>query len=105
VTTRGELGARFDHLRMFGDMPLILPGRLAWAHYWASNPSLAAAFQALPGSTFTVFGAAIPQNSALTSLGAELRVMPTLSIAAKFDSELASSPQTYAGSRTVRLRW
>ena len=38
--TRSELGARFDNLTMWYDMPVILRGRLAWAHDWVSNPSL-----------------------------------------------------------------
>ena len=65
--TRSELGARFDNLTMWYDMPVILRGRLAWAHDWVSNPSLGAVFQALPGSSFTVSGATPPQNSALTT--------------------------------------
>ena len=59
-------------------MPLVLRGRLAWAHDWVSNPALSAAFQALPGASFTVNGAALPQNSALTTAGAELHLTPQL---------------------------
>ena len=70
--TSSELGARFDNLTMLGGMPLILRGRLAWAHDWASTPALGAAFESLPGSKFTVNGAPPPPNSALTSAGAEL---------------------------------
>ena len=58
--TRSEFGARFDNLTMWYDMPVILRGRLAWAHDWVSNPSLGAVFQALPGSSFTVSGATPP---------------------------------------------
>ena len=67
--TRSELGARFDNLTVLDGMPLVLRGRLAWAHDWVSNPSLGAVFQALPGSNFTVNGAAPPANSALTTAG------------------------------------
>ena len=102
---RSELGARFDHLQTFNGMPLTLRGRLAWAHEWVSDPSLDAVFLALPGSSFTVFGAVPAKSSALTSAGAELRVTPTLSVSAKFDGQLAGGTQTYAGSGTVRLRW
>jgi hypothetical protein len=52
--TRSELGARFDNLTVWNGMPLVLRGRLAWAHDWVSDPALGAAFQALPGSSFTV---------------------------------------------------
>jgi uncharacterized protein with beta-barrel porin domain len=103
--TRSELGARFDHLTTFSNMPLMLRGRVAWAHDWVDDPALSAVFLALPGSNFSVFGAVPAKNSALTSAGTELRVTPTLSVSAKFDGQFASSTQTYAGSGTVRLTW
>ena len=56
--TRSELGTRFDNVQIVNNMPLVLRGRLAWAHDWVSNPALGAVFQALPGSNFTVNGAA-----------------------------------------------
>jgi uncharacterized protein with beta-barrel porin domain len=103
--TRSELGARADDLVMFGAMPLILRGRLAWAHDWVSNPSLSPAFEALPGSTFTVNGAPIPHDSALTTAAAELHVTANWTAMAKFDGEFASGSQTYAGSGTLKYSW
>jgi uncharacterized protein with beta-barrel porin domain len=52
------------------DRPLVLYGRAAWGHDFVNNPSLGAVFQALPGGSFTVNGAPIPHDSALTSAGA-----------------------------------
>ena len=86
-------------------MPLVLRGRLAWAHDWVSNPSLGAVFQALPGSSFTVNGAAPPQNSALTTAGAELHLTANWSLIAKFDGEFAATAQTYAGTGTLKYSW
>jgi uncharacterized protein with beta-barrel porin domain len=103
--TRSELGARFDDPTLLGNMPLILRAKLAWAHDWVSNPALNAAFESLPGTGFTVNGAPIPQNSALTSAGAELFFTPNWSLLAKFDGEFASGAQTYAGSGTLRYTW
>ena len=54
---RSELGARFDNPEVIGGMPLLLRARLAWAHDWVNNPSLSAAFEGLPGTSFTVNGA------------------------------------------------
>jgi uncharacterized protein with beta-barrel porin domain len=102
---RTELGARFDDPTLLYGKPLILFGRLAWAHDFVSNPALSAAFEALPGSTFTVNGAPIPQNSALTSVGAQLFVTSSWSLLAKFDGEFASGAQTYGGSGTLRYTW
>jgi uncharacterized protein with beta-barrel porin domain len=53
---------------------LTLRGRLAWAHDWITDPSLAAVFQALPGASFIVNGATPAKNAALASAGAELKL-------------------------------
>jgi uncharacterized protein YhjY with autotransporter beta-barrel domain len=103
--TRSELGARLDDRTMLSGLPLVLRGRLAWAHDWVSNPALNAAFQALPGAAFTVNGAKPPADSALTSAGAELWLSPNWSVTGKFDGEFANGAQTYAGTGTVRYRW
>ena len=102
---RTELGARLDNPEVIGGMPLLLRARVAWAHDFVSNPSLGAAFQTLPGTNFVVNGAPLPQNSALTSAGAELFINPRLTLLAKFDGEFAPGSQTYAGSGTLRYSW
>lgn len=103
--TRGELGARFDDPTVVVGLPLILRARVAWAHDWTSNPALDASFESLPGTAFTVGGAPIPQNSALTSAGAQLFFTPSWSVLAKFDGEFAKGSQTYAGTGTLRYAW
>jgi uncharacterized protein with beta-barrel porin domain len=65
--TRSELGARVDSLALLGGTPLILRGRVAWAHDWVSNPAIGTVFEVLPGSAFMVDGAAPPKHSALTA--------------------------------------
>ena len=84
---------------------LVLRGRLAWAHDWISSSSLGAVFQALPGSNFTVNGAAPPTNSALTSASAELHLTTNWTAIAKFDGEFAPTAQTYAGTGTLKYSW
>jgi uncharacterized protein with beta-barrel porin domain len=103
--TRTELGARADDLTMLGTMPLILRGRLAWAHDWITNAALTAAFQVLPGTNFVVNGAAPPKDSALTTLGAELRMTTNWFLLGKFDGQFGSGSQTYAGTGTLRYTW
>jgi hypothetical protein len=49
-----------------GKLPLILRARFAWAHDFVTNPALSAAFETVPGGSFTVNGAPIAQNSALS---------------------------------------
>jgi uncharacterized protein with beta-barrel porin domain len=79
--------------------------RLAWAHDWVSDPTLTAAFQALPGTSFIVNGATPAKNSALVSEGVELRLASGVTLLAKFDGEFASHAQTYGGTGTVRCTW
>jgi T5SS/PEP-CTERM-associated repeat protein/autotransporter-associated beta strand protein len=102
---RTEVGSRLDAPTLFYGMPLVLRGRLAWAHDFVSNPVLNPAFQSLPGASFTVYGAQIPHDSALTSAGAELFLTPRWTLLAKFDGEFATGSQTYAGSGTLRYTW
>ena len=100
---RSELGARFDHVALVDPTAVLtLRSRLAWAHGWVSDPSLAAAFQALPGASFIVNGAAPAKDSALASAGAELKLANGVTLAAKLDGEFASRAQTYTGTGTVR---
>jgi uncharacterized protein with beta-barrel porin domain len=104
--TRSELGARFDNLQIVDSMPLVLRGRLAWAHDWFTNAAaLNAVFQTLPGSSFTVDGAAPPKNSALTTAAAELHITSNWTAIAKFDGEFGSGSQTYGGTGTLRYSW
>jgi len=104
--TRSELGARFDRLLALNpNAALALRARLAWAHDWVSDPTLAAVFQTLPGASFIVNGATPAKNSALTSAGAELRLANGVSLLGKFDGEFASRSSTYAGTGTVRYTW
>jgi uncharacterized protein with beta-barrel porin domain len=105
--TRSELGGRFDReiIPWHSDEVVTLTGRLAWAHDWVSDPTMAASFQALPGQSFIVNGATPAKDSALASAGAEVRFASGWSIAAKFDGEFADHSTTYAGTGIVRYRW
>jgi outer membrane autotransporter protein len=104
--TRSELGARFDRvLAVYSNAVLALRGRVAWAHDWVSDATLTPLFQALPGASFIVNGAFLPQNSALASAGGELRLANGITLLAKFDGEFASHSSTYGGTGTFRYRW
>jgi uncharacterized protein with beta-barrel porin domain len=70
-----------------------------------SDPSLAAAFQTLPGASFIVNGAIPAKDSALVSAGGELRLASGVTLLGKFDGEFAPHSSTYAGTGTVRYTW
>src|SRR5262249_24419288 len=104
--TRSELGGRFDRLLLLNpEAALTLRARLAWAHDWISDPTLAAVFQALPGARFRVNGATPEQTSAPTSAGAEYRLASGVTLIGKFDGEFAAQSSAYAGTGTVRYTW
>jgi outer membrane autotransporter protein len=104
--TRSEIGGRFDkQMALDGGAALALRARLAWAHDWVSDPTLTAVFQALPGASFLVNGAAPAKNSALASAGAELRLKDGISLLGKFDGEFARGSSTYAGTGMLRVSW
>lgn len=105
TNVRTELGARFDKDFLVRDGLFTLRGRLAWAHDSNSDRPVTAAFQTLPGSTFTVNGAQPAANAALVTAGAEMRWWNGFSLAGTFEGEFSSTTRTYAGKGTVRYAW
>jgi uncharacterized protein with beta-barrel porin domain len=106
TTVRTELGAWYDWSTIveYGTT-LVLRTRAAWAHDFWSDPTINAMFQALPGSTFTVTGAAPATDLLLASAAAEMWFGNGFSLAARFDGEFAEHSQKYAGTGRVRYTW
>jgi outer membrane autotransporter protein len=106
TTIRTELGSWFDWtIPVDYGTSLTLRTRAAWAHDNWSDPSIAATFQSLPGSGFTVFGAAPGRDFLLSSAGAEINFKNGFSLAAWFDGEFAEHAQKYAGTGKLRYTW
>ncbi|HXH47369.1 MAG TPA: autotransporter domain-containing protein [Bradyrhizobium sp.] len=105
TNSRSELGFRGDRSFALPDALLTLRARFAWAHEFNSDRSIAATFQALPGASFVVNGAAPQHDSALTSASAEVRWMNGWSVAASFEGEFANAVRSYAGKGVVRYSW
>ena len=103
--TRSELGIRTDKSYAMQDAIVTLRGQLAWAHDYDPNRSIAATFQALPGSSFVVNGAAQASDSALTTVSAELKWTSNWSVAATFEGEFSDVTRSYAGKGVVRYIW
>ena len=105
-TARTELGARFDwSMPINYDTVVGLRARAAWAHDYWSSPSVTATFQALPGASFTEFGAAPARDLFLASAGGEISYRNGFSFAAWFDGEFAGQSQKYAGTGRLRYTW
>ncbi|MBI3433990.1 MAG: autotransporter domain-containing protein [Proteobacteria bacterium] len=107
TATRVELGSWFDRLETFAHgHAVVLRGRAAYAHNGGyAGGGLGAVFQTLPGSTYTVNGAAPARDLALLSAGAELRLARGVLLGARFDGEFSGRARTYAGSGTARYEW
>ncbi|MBO4228600.1 autotransporter domain-containing protein [Bradyrhizobium neotropicale] len=103
--TRSELGVRTDKSFAMPDSVLTLRGRFAWAHDYTPDRAIAATFQALPGASFVVGGAAQAADSALTTATAELKWMNGWSAAATFEGEFSNVTRSYAGKGVVRYAW
>ena len=102
---RSELGLRTDKSYAMPDAILTLRGRFAWAHDFDPDRSVAATFQALPGASFVVNGAAQANNSALTTASAEVKWLNGFSLAATFEGEFSDVTRSYAGKGVVRYLW
>jgi uncharacterized protein with beta-barrel porin domain len=103
--TRSELGVRTDKSFAMQDSILTVRGRLAWAHDYNPDRNIATTFQALPGASFVVNGAAQASDSALTTASAELKWMNGWSTAATFEGEFSNVTRSYAGKGVVRYSW
>ncbi|WP_159007830.1 autotransporter domain-containing protein [Bradyrhizobium sp. S69] len=102
---RSELGIRTDKSWALQDSVLTLRGRVAWAHDYDPDRSIAATFQTLPGASFVVNGAAQASDSTLTTASAEIKWMNGWSAAATFEGEFSDVTRSYAGKGVVRYAW
>ncbi len=96
--TRSELGIRSDKSLAVENGILTLRGRLAWALDFDPDRNIAATFQALPGASFVVGGAAQAHESALTTASAEMKWINGWSAAATFEGEFSNVTRSYAGN-------
>jgi len=103
--SRSELGLRTDKSIALPNAILTLRGRVAWAHDFNPDHSVAATFQALPGASFVVNGARAASDSALTTASAEMKWINGWSAAATFEGEFSNVTRSYAGKGAVRYTW
>ncbi|UGY21845.1 autotransporter domain-containing protein [Bradyrhizobium septentrionale] len=102
---RSELGIRTDKSFAMSDGVLTLRTRFAWAHDYDPDRSIAATFQALPGASFVVNGAAQASDSVLTTASIDMKWLNGWSAAATFEGEFSDVTSSYAGKGVVRYTW
>ncbi|MBR1217423.1 autotransporter domain-containing protein [Bradyrhizobium sp. U87765 SZCCT0131] len=105
TNVRSEIGARLDKDFALAGGVLTLRGRLAWAHDSSTDRPVTAAFQALPGTAFTVNGAQPAADSALVTAGADMKWWSGVSLGGRFEGEFSRTTSSYAGKGTVRYAW
>jgi uncharacterized protein with beta-barrel porin domain len=103
--TRSELGIRTDKSYVMQDGIVTLRGRVAWAHDFNPDRNIGATFQALPGASFVVNGAAQASDSALVTASVEKKWLNGWSAAATFEGEFSNVTASYAGKGVVRYAW
>jgi uncharacterized protein with beta-barrel porin domain len=103
--TRSEFGIRTDKSWAMTDGILTLRGRVAWAHDYDPDRSIATTFQTLPGASFVVNGAAQAADSALLTASVEKKWLNGWSAAATFEGEFSDVTRSYAGKGVVRYVW
>jgi autotransporter-associated beta strand protein len=102
---RTELGLRSDKSFAVNDALLTLRGRAAWANDFNPLSAASATFQALPGASFVVNGAAGAHNAALTTASAEIKWLNGVALAATFDGEFSAVTRSNAGKSVASYRW
>jgi len=102
---RTELGLRSDKSFALNDAILTLRGRAAWAHDSTPLTAASATFQALPGASFVVNGAARARDAGLTTISAEMKWLNGVSLAATFEGEFSAVSRSYAGKSVASYRW
>ncbi|MEW6452742.1 MAG: autotransporter outer membrane beta-barrel domain-containing protein [Pseudomonadota bacterium] len=103
---RSELGARWDKSWvMNGGAALLFKARTAWAFDWQRDRSATPLFQALPGSAFTVYGAAPAANAALVSVGGGMKFRNGWTALASYEGEFSSNTVSNIGKGTLKYEW
>ncbi len=102
---RSELGARWDKEFPVREGTLALRAKTAWAHDWNRDRAATAAFQSIAAPVFVVNGAQAAADTALLSLGAEMKWRNGWSLAANFDGEFAQSSRGTTGKGIARYQW
>jgi fibronectin-binding autotransporter adhesin len=97
--------------RNSGDLPLTrnwvlhLTDGLAFEHAANGSFDVQAAYAALPGSSFTTYGAQPGKNLAKLSLGAEFKSRYGLTAGLTFDDAVSSRSQSYNGVLSLGYGW
>lgn len=99
---RSELGVGINNIALdsFG-LPLLLNGRVGWAHEFEGSDSIPMAFAAFPAQTFTITGPRLG-DAAFMSAGVITPVGPGLTLGANIEAD-AGNAFNYGGNLQLRF--
>ncbi|MBS7552814.1 autotransporter domain-containing protein [Ancylobacter dichloromethanicus] len=87
-------------------LPLDLGLRLGWVHEFDdTTQAITAAFASAPGADFTVYGAALPRDSALIGLSAAAKLNDSSSIFASYDAEIGGGDDNHQLWGGFKITW
>jgi uncharacterized protein with beta-barrel porin domain len=100
-----EVGFRHAVDVRSGDWTFLFSDRLAWSHGFDGNYAVEAAYNSLPDSKFTTFGASPSRDAALVSLGVAANSDSGLSLNAHLESATTGRSQTFTEMTGLSFRW
>ena len=100
-----ELGARLARNFAWNKDSVVLDGSLAWAHRLDGDALASAAFQTLPGSSFSTAGVRPAKESILLGLGAHVDGAGGFSYGLHVDGQLGQGTRAVSGLASLGWRW
>lgn len=118
----GALGLSFDHrvvtslpvslglqldttIAIGGDQSLQAWGRAAWVHEFEPDRSVRPSFQAAPGYSFVVQGAAAAEDAVAVNAGLKMNWSNNTRMFATFDGKFGDGVQTHGGNVGFKVNW
>jgi autotransporter-associated beta strand protein len=101
LSARTELGGRAAYTAG----GVTLSGRVAWAYNAANSRGVSAAFQTLPGTSFTINGASPARHALLLDAGLEATLAEGLAAKLTFSGEFSRNVVGYGASAKLSYRW
>jgi outer membrane autotransporter protein len=106
VSAPGSLGVQLDRAVAMRDGWTVSPVlRVAWVHDFATKRAVTASLRGLPGSPWTVDGAAGATDSASIGLSVQGMNRHGLAVFAALDSHVSGRTSSYQGQLGLKLVW
>ncbi len=105
LSARTEVGAKFNWSTDVEAGKITLRSSVAWTHAYGTAGTTNASFQVLPGSGFTVTGAAPDADAILLTAGASMDLNNGFLLSGSLDTSLAFNARRYGASMHLGHSW